>query len=220
MSDRFLTLEPLLQSWQHFLLIFSVSYFASSIWAPFLANSLSHPVFLALNGASQLRAIAVADALSVWASLVLAVVLCLFLYFRGHEFRAHLALFLATLTPFIGHLALLGRLARGLVPVERKRILAALLAAIARDGSPAVARWRDGVNCAGPVGCADAAVTFLKTRTVLAFWVSAGILGLTVTATAAMAIVVLVMGCIRPEEDDRPDSDRDLERPLSDCVAP
>jgi hypothetical protein len=203
MARGCLKLEPLLQSWQHFTLILFVSYVASSVWASVLASAVSDPAFRALPGTSQACVLIVSDAVVAWVAFAVAMSLCVVFYFVGRKFMSHFVLLLLSLVGFFSHLVLLGLIARSLVPEKRKQILATFLEMIARDSPPEIAQWKAAEQCTDVVGCSHAAVRFLNRRTARGFWGDAGCLAVIATTFVAIAMIVLLMSFIRPEEDER-----------------
>jgi hypothetical protein len=219
MARGCLTLEALLQSWQHFVLILFLSYMASAIWASVLASRVSDPAFHVLPATSQVRTLIVSDAVVAWMAFVFTLSLCVTLYFMGRTFKLHLVLFLCSLVGFFSHLTLLGLIARSFVPEKRKQILVAFFDAIGRDSLPEITQWKAAEHCVDVVGCSQAAVRFLDRRTLQGFWGDAGSLAIIITTLVAIGLVVLLMSFIRPAEDERI-GDEEICEPLSTFAEP
>jgi hypothetical protein len=209
MKGRDARLAPLLQSWQHFLMIIGGAFVLSCVASTVLARSASHPLFLTLPDGARVARLLLWCAAGGWECFAASAALCCAFYFLGRAYRVHLALFLLGAGGLLAHLALLGLAARRLLPPARKRLLVALLTAIARDDSAEVRRWKAGEGCAGVVGCSAAAVRFLGLRAAAAFWAAAGSLALIVAAFAGIGAVTLLMAALRREPDARPEAESD-----------
>jgi hypothetical protein len=203
MSGRDERLAPLLQSWQHFLMILATAYLLSCIAVSILAKSMSHELFVMLPNGHFLSRLLFWGAVSAWESFAVGATLCFVFYLLGRAYRLQLALFLLGLARLLAHFALMGLAARNLLPPQRKQLLVGLLVSIGCDDSPAVRQWKADSRCTDVVGCSAAAVRFLNLRSAGAFWATAGFLALIVGAFAGIGIVTLLMARLRREADER-----------------
>jgi hypothetical protein len=219
MPGRCLTLEPLLQSWQHFVLILFVSYVTSSIWVSILATWLADPAFLFLPGASRVRQFVLIDAIVAWMAFLVTFMLCLIFYLFGRAFLPQFLLFVGAFVGFFSHLTLMGVTVRELLPEKRQPFVIAFLDAIGRDLPKEIVSWKAAAKCSDVVGCSQTALDFLNWRTVIPFWVNAALLGVIVTTLTAIGCVVLLMSCICPAEDDRYVG-LDIAQSLNDGIEP
>jgi hypothetical protein len=204
-------LEPLLQTWQHFVGTLVIYYAISCGWCSYLAFRWSRSVDRLLVPASRLDSKFLAGAIAGWFSLFSSFGLCGLLYFCGRAFLAHSLLFLVCLALVIAYLVLLGSGAHNLAPDARRAIHAAFLELIGPPDRPrAIVDWMASHGCNTAATCTEPVTAYLKMN-VASFWTTATFLGVILAAFVGIGIIILLMVCVPREPLSSDGGPSDLE---------